>query len=239
MIRRCLILFLLCTGSLAHSVQAQNLYDYYLIRGSSKIADMDYEAALFYLDKAVERYPDSADAWFNRGGAHYFLLDMASAKIDFNRTLELDPENTAVYKWRGMIHHQLLEYENAEADYRTYLKHHDEVFVSLKLGELYVHQKKFDAAKKLLSEEEPRCAKNPNYYNVLGMYHEEKKASEKAYTAYSTAISLDSEQATFFMNRARLLHSLERKDEACMDWSKAAELGLETAQELMLATPCP
>lgn len=238
MIRSVILLSLFLATSMSSLVYSQNLYDYYLVRGSSKISDMDYESALFYLTKAVERYPDSADAWFNRGGAKYFLLDMEGARSDFNKALELEPENEDVFKWRGMIHHQLLEYDLAEKDYLAYLKKHDELFVHLKLAELYVVQKKFKEAEKILEAQSANGLKNANYYNVLGMLNEEKKLSEKAYSAYSTAITLDPQQATFYMNRGRLLHSLERKNEACTDWSHAASLGLESAMELMMAAQC-
>jgi tetratricopeptide (TPR) repeat protein len=210
-----------------------------MVRGSSKISDKDYESAVFYLTKAIERCPDSSNAWFNRGGAYYFMLDMEAALNDFNKALELNPRNDDTYKWRGMIHHQQLEYPQAEKDYLAYLKDHEEVFIALKLAELYVVQQKFTDAEKLLESHRESCLKNATYYNVLGMLHEEKKEGEKSYAAYSTAISLDPEQATYYMNRARLLHSLERKDEACTDWSRAADLGLQNALELMRATECP
>ena len=236
--RKCILLCLFIVHSIGSITYGQNLYDYYLVRGSSKISDMDYEGALFYLTKAVERYPDSSDAWFNRGGANYFLLEMEAAKRDFNRTLELDPNNTEVYKWRGMIHHQLLDYDMAEEDYLAYLSKNDEAFVHLKLAEVYILQQNYKEAGNVLSKVESRCVKNPNYYNVQGMLHEETNMTEKAYSAYSTAITLDPKQATFYMNRARLLHSLERKDEACLDWTSATDLGLESAIPLMITAGC-
>lgn len=239
MIRTSLVLLLLATTAFTPDADAQNLYDYYMVRGSSKISDQDYESAHFYLTKAVDRYPDSADAWFNRGGANYFLMDLQAAKSDFDRALTLDPELQDVYKWRGMIYHQLLEYDLAEKDYQRYLKTRKEVFISLKLAELYVVQHEYEKAEKILDAEKDQCLKNANYYNVLGMLHEETKSMEKAYSAYSTAISLDPQHATYYMNRGRLLHALERNDEACADWAKASDLGLESALELRMAAKCP
>src|SRR3989338_1585898 len=112
--RKVLFICLIVLFQMRFEAIGQNLYEYYLVKGSSKIVSMDYEGARFYLTKGVERYPDSADVWYHRGGANYFLLDFEAALVDFNKTLELDPDNDEVYKWRGMIYHQQLNYAAAE-----------------------------------------------------------------------------------------------------------------------------
>lgn len=234
--------FFLCLYFLfqiSSSALGQNLYEYYLVKGSSKIVAMDYEGARFYLTKAVERYPDSADVWYHRGGANYFLLDFDAALIDFNTTLKLDPSNEEVYKWRGMIYHQQLNYAAAEKDYSSFLEiHPSDVFVLIKSIEVQIEQKDLKKAEKALDELRPKHLQNALLHNAYGMLYESLGKGEESYSSYTTAISLDENQAIFYLNRGRLLREQDRSEEACSDWKKAALLGLETGQELYQAANC-
>lgn len=237
--RQAFFICLLVLFQTSFGAHGQNLYEYYLIKGSSKIVSMDYEGARFYLTKGVDRYPDSADVWYHRGGANYFLLDFDAALIDFNKTLELDPSNEEVYKWRGMIYHQQLNYEAAENDYVSFLKYNPEdVFVQIKRIEVQIEQKDLKKAEKALDELRPEHLQNAHLHNAYGMLYEALGNKVESYSSFTTAITLDENQAIFYLNRGRLLREQERTEEACADWGKAAVLGLDTGRQLCEAANC-
>ncbi len=53
----------------------------------------DDEKALFYYSRAVELYPDDADAYLSRGLFYHERKKTKLANIDLNKAIELDPEN--------------------------------------------------------------------------------------------------------------------------------------------------
>ncbi len=219
--------------------QGQNLYEYYLVKGSSKIIAKDYPGAYFYLTKAVERYPDSADGWYHRGGALYFMQELDKALSDFNHTLELDPSNSEVYKWRGMIHHQKQDFPHAETDYEQFLNDHPgDAFIRIKLAEVHIAQHQTKKAEKELAEILTKFPKNSNAHNAMGLLYEEEKNPQKALESFGTAIAIDGEQATYHMNNARVLSSMDRLPEACVSWKRAAELGMPDAISAYEAAQC-
>lgn len=218
---------------------AQTLYDYYLVKGSAKIVSREYDQALFYLTKATERYPDSAGAWYHRGGANYFLVNLDDALNDFNTTLKLDPSYTEVYKWRGMIYHQKAEYAKAGEDYALFLRDHpDDFFVNIKLAETQIQLKEFKKAETALKDILVAQPKNAMAHNAMGLLHEAKEEPAKAIESFSTAIAIDPTQGQYFMNRARILYAGKRTDEACNDWNSAYQLGILAAANLQKEANC-
>ena len=50
---------------------------------------------------------------------------------------------------------------------------------------------------------------------------------------YTRAIEISPKVAKFYLNRADVLKKLAYLDGACLDWSKAGELGINSAYELI------
>lgn len=225
---------------LASASSAQSLYDYYLIKGSGLIARKDYEAAEFYLTKAVERYPDSVLGYYHRGGARYFQQKLDGALDDFNKTLEMDPKNIEVYRWRGMIYHQVEKHDLALSDYQKFLKDYPEdKTVRLKKGELKTEMGKYKEAEKelrTLLEENP---KNAMINNALGVLYKKQKNYEKAFQYFSTVIQLIPKHPIGYNNRAVVNQLQGRLGEACTDWKMAFLNGDKTAEQYLLANECP
>lgn len=218
---------------------SQNLYEFYLIKGSSLIVQKDYENAIYYLNKAVERYPDSAAPYYHRGGANYFLMEFDQAIYDFDKTLQLDKSYWEVYKWRGMIFHQMERYDDAEVDYISFLRFKEnDLFVHVKLAEVWIKKDELGKAEKALFGMVESHPNNQYVNNALGMLFEEKKNNSKALEYYRTAVAIDESQAIFHMNVAKVLNSLDRVSEACESWKKAAKLGSPEAAQLIEEAKC-
>ncbi|MDE6499798.1 MAG: tetratricopeptide repeat protein [Rikenella sp.] len=56
-----------------------------------------------YWTAMIERSPEEANYYFERGCLHYRNNDFGKAANDFNRALELDPRHTAARQMREMV----------------------------------------------------------------------------------------------------------------------------------------
>lgn len=73
--------------------------------------------AIEHYDRAIERRPQCARAYNNRGGARLILSDHAEAIEDFNKAIELEPTYVSAYHNRANAYLDSEEYEKAIADY--------------------------------------------------------------------------------------------------------------------------
>jgi tetratricopeptide (TPR) repeat protein len=63
-----------------------------------------YDQAMRHFDRAIQIWPDSADAYLNRGLAEHSASHRVEALADFNRALGLDPSLTRAYNARCQIY---------------------------------------------------------------------------------------------------------------------------------------
>jgi tetratricopeptide (TPR) repeat protein len=63
-----------------------------------------YDQAMRHFDRAIQIWPEYADAYLNRGLAEHASSHRAEALADFDRALYLDPSLTRAYNARGQIY---------------------------------------------------------------------------------------------------------------------------------------
>ena len=63
-----------------------------------------YDQAMRHFDRAIQIWPDDADAYLNRGIAEHGASHRAEALADLDRALDLDPSLTRAYNARGQIY---------------------------------------------------------------------------------------------------------------------------------------
>lgn len=99
-----------------------------LIEAAALTAEKDgFEAVVPILDEAVDRFPNEAVAWFNRGGVRLSLGD-GSGLADLEKAVELDPTAKAeAYQMAFGYLRSRGDLENAKK-YASYLEEQDEVF---------------------------------------------------------------------------------------------------------------
>ena len=69
-------------------------------------------------NKAIELDADYAEAYFDRGRAHYQLGKSEDALADFTAAIRLQTGSaTFSYTWRGFVYDDLKNYDRALADY--------------------------------------------------------------------------------------------------------------------------
>lgn len=81
-----------------------------------------FDEAILDHTKAVELYPNFADAYYNRGNAKLWLKDFEGAILDYDKAIELDPNLAHAYTNRGLARIEKGCLEEALADYDKAIK---------------------------------------------------------------------------------------------------------------------
>jgi tetratricopeptide (TPR) repeat protein len=89
----------------------------YLEKGNEASKEKDYEDAVFYFSKYLERNSEYHDAYFNRGYANFKLKKYKPAIDDFTKALELKKDNFETYFYRANCYYIIREYEKSLVDY--------------------------------------------------------------------------------------------------------------------------
>ena len=80
--------------------------DFYLARAEGFFATKQYDRAIADLTVAIELKPDYAEAYNDRGFAHYLKGDFAQAISDYTRAIELRPNYPRAFNSRGVAYMQ-------------------------------------------------------------------------------------------------------------------------------------
>jgi tetratricopeptide (TPR) repeat protein len=112
-----------------------------------------YDQAMRHFDRAIQIWPDFADAYLNRGLAEHGARHSAEALADFDRALDLDPSLTRAYNARGQIYLENGDVQKTIQDCSKSIQVNPTVDAYYQRGEAYEklgeHQKAiadFDAA---------------------------------------------------------------------------------------------
>lgn len=87
-----------------------------LIEGMDRGIKGDYLGAIAIFSELIRRYPDYADAYFNRGIARAKLQDYQGAIADQSQAIALKPDDAEAYQARAKVQWQLGNNTQAIAD---------------------------------------------------------------------------------------------------------------------------
>jgi len=213
----------------------EHFYGYYGI-GNAKSDMGDYEGAILAFNKAIELNPNFSESYYNRGSVKYnHLKDYQGALPDFNKTLEINPNHVTAYTNRGLTKNALKDYKGAIDDFNKAIQlspgfpiaYLDRANLKADLGDFNGALQDYNKAIEL----------NPNYKDAYGgrgiLYAAKLNDINKALSDFNRVIEFDPNDSKAYMNRG--LTKLNNKDlnGACLDWQKSAQLGYETANELI------
>lgn len=106
-----------------------------------------FSEAVSYLKKAVERYPNFFEAWFNLGLAYKGMNDFENAIFAYKKTLEIEPENVTanfnlanVYECKNETENAIVYYEHAY----KYNKDENDTTIPYFLAICYIKAKNFE-----------------------------------------------------------------------------------------------
>ncbi len=173
------------------------------------IAKGDYDRALQDSTKAIQRNPDDAIAYNNRGGAYYLKEEYESAIVDFTKAIQLKPDYAEAYNNRGVAYHLKEEYESAIADYTQAIQFKPDYAVAYNnRGRAYGGKGEVDGL--TLRLESPTS----------------KRAVIRAIKDYNPAIGLNPELAPAYYNRGVAWLRLREWERAKSDLTLARNKGI-------------
>ncbi|GIV35186.1 MAG: hypothetical protein KatS3mg031_2721 [Chitinophagales bacterium] len=93
----------------------------YLFMGMYHLHHSNYEDAVHFLSRAIERNPNDADGYANRAKAFQALGNHAAAIKDWDKVIEMNPHYAEAYYERGNLYGNLQDYKKALSDYDRYV----------------------------------------------------------------------------------------------------------------------
>ena len=173
-----------------------------------KVAQKDYQGALTDYNKAIEKDPNNATLYNNRGNAHFQAKNYEEAIKDYNQALKIKPEMADTYYNRAYARQQLTDLKGALSDYDKALEFATDETTKIKI-----------------------------YGNRATLHHAVENYQE-ALTDYGQVIKLRPDIPQIYSNRANLYYQQGKLEEAIADYRKAADLyqeqgNTQSQQELL------
>lgn len=203
----------------------------YYYRGLMKHLEGDVEGAQADYSIAIELNPEYTKAYHDRGTAKNTLGDFQGAIYDYRLGVTYDPGLVAGYIHMGDAKKQIGDFQGAERDYTVainidstnYIAYNNRGGARFILGQIDEASKDFSKAYELHPE-------SAEIVSNMGSIEHNKGNYEGAIDWFNEALAIDNQYAPAILNRG-LTYELQGKlDEACADWKKAAESGLEQAK---------
>ena len=185
----------------------------------------NHEDCLTFLNEFVEKEPNFAEAYNNRGNAYSDLNQLETAIKDYNRAIKLKPNDAEAYYNRGNAHRQLNLYAKAIEDYSKAIEKNPKFTIAY--GNRGVTYRRLNQYEKAFKDFERAIELNPNdavAYNSHGLTYAESNQPERAIEDYNKAIELDPDYAEAYNNRGIAYAVLNQMESAIKDYNKAIEL---------------
>lgn len=168
--------------------------------GEQKFNVKDYKMAIFYYSKAIEKNTKVEQYYLDIGMVRYIIGDNMEAISALTKALEFNINNAPAYLFRASAKNKLLDFRGAYADATK----------GLNLG--------FD---------------NDEFYHLAFNERAFSQTSLKDYTKavedYNKAIQYSPKNGNTYYLRACVKLMIRDKNGACLDFSKAGELGYSEA----------
>jgi len=229
----------------SHSLDFMTLSMVYLNRALAYYQLGDYDNTLKDLNshlKLLENYDDlnemriiyttKADCFFEK--KNYEL-----AVTEFSNYLDVDQSDIEILYKRGVIYSILENYKEAIYDFSKVLNIKS---TATKLQRAYAYKERGEAKSKLqdiygaMEDLNKSIILAPLFidsYNVRGNIYFGKKNYILAMKDYNKVLSIENNDLDALVNRAKIKIILKDKKSACIDLSRAGELGSDEAYELI------
>ncbi len=213
----------------------------YYNRGNYKKSIGDNEGALYDYNKTLEIKPDLISGYFNRSGAKQSLKDYEGAIQDLNKAIELKPNFPEAYYNKAVINKDARNFPEVMKDINKVIEFKFKLEDAYNIRGIAYSQLGNDTAAiadyTRVLEINPHCSFAYEVFNNRGYAKAKLKLFQDAILDYNQAIALKPDNSMFYVNRGNAFFYLGQKNNACMDWSKAAELGDENGKS-NLASVC-
>ena len=223
------ILFVFALLSFGTICFSQNL----IVKGDTLFARKEYKEALFILNKAIIKYPDSSRAYFYKASSELELHMYDTAISDFNKSIELHLKTkdlTGAYYSIGMI-------KSIEHDYTGGIYYYNQAIGISPNEWLFYYAKannELDIGDNKNALEDINIAAKLNtdsaadIYNLRGLIKFYTQDTLGALQDFSTAIRKDSNNPTPYYGRVNLKIALKEYRGALMDINKVLKIDTST-----------
>jgi len=82
----------------------------------------DYNMAIYFLTRVIEKNPNFSEAWNKRATVYYMMGDFDKSMYDINKTLKLEPRHFGAMDGMGLIFMNMKQYDKALKIYDQMLK---------------------------------------------------------------------------------------------------------------------
>ncbi len=184
------------------------------------------------IDSVMYFSPFDSENYLRAGIFNAMMLNYNEAVTSFNRAIELDPEYLEAYFNRANINFELIEHRFAMQESATSITLTNQGGGS----DSAEPEPELPDFSQVIGDYNTVIRLNPGmsyaYYN-RGNIKNRMRDFEGAIEDYTIAIGLEPDFAEAFYNRALTLIYLKRNADACLDLSKAGELGIEEAYNVI------
>jgi len=185
----------------------------------------NYEDCLAFLDGFVEKEPNFAAVYNNRGNAYSELNQMAAAIKEYSKAIKLDPNDVEAYYNRGNVCRKLKRYTRAVKEYSKAIKLDPKCAIAyVNRGMVYRILSQYKEAFKDYDEAIRLDSKLAIAYNNRGYAYAQLNQHERAIEDYDKAIKLNPNYASPYTNRGNTYVKLNRHEKAIEDYDKAIRL---------------
>lgn len=177
-----------------------------------------YLEAINILDKVIELKPDFLGAYINRG-ADYAELGMYKKAIEnYKQVIKLDPKNQLA------LFNIANNYQYKFNDYYEAIKYYDKALMFKKLNKLSIKINNTD-----IQIQQFEIPENQIYFERGNAFYNIKQFENALFDfKLSFKEQQDNPESTYMIGAS--LHMLGRKNEACIEFKKAKNLGFELAK---------
>ena len=205
----------------AHGPSAQLSFNIGILYGRMG----QFEAAVQALSRALEFAPDSVDIWLALGLTYEMTHELGQARTAYAAAIDADPLNPKLYHHVARIELAQGRVEEAVQHYQRALNlAPDDLDAIIGLVRLWMTQRQFASAHRLLGEAMATLSRPAELYLMLGLVYREADYPVEALRAFESAAQIrpDSAQAHFYMGAQ--LERLQRGFEARVQLRRAIEL---------------
>lgn len=204
----------------------------YLYRGIAYYYIDNIFSAIGDLTKYIELSPNDPDGYSHRGWAKYKQSDLMGALQDFNKQIEFDPASAIAYYNRGSAKSELKDEYGAINDYKKAIELDPSFSMAYNnLGWAKFNLKKFKEAlidvNKAIELDNSNAVAYDSRAEIKFNLNDFKGCIEDA----DNALNLNPDIPNCYFLKGRSNYRLGKKEEACLNWSKAGELGKTEAYE--------
>jgi Flp pilus assembly protein TadD len=218
-------IFILGLSSCSNSSEA------FLEKGRELMKKGQNKEAITFLNSAIEKDDENAEAFNARGVAFFEEKDFQSAQLDYEKANKLRPEWYKPIFNRALLRVAKQDLEGALTDYNTAAKlDSTETEIYLNRGAILAESQKYSAAMKDFQKATSLDSTNKNGWYNLGNIQFQLEEFDQAKKSFKKSISLDPNFGKAFYGLGMIYVNKDDDENACLNLKQANRLGYEAAK---------